>query len=49
MTTRKQDNQSPAPETKPRGAKKFFKALGLLAQFRFADAVEYINDGDTEN
>jgi len=34
---------------KPRGAKKFFKTLGLLAQLRFADAVEYINDGDTEN
>lgn len=36
-------------KSKPHGARKFFKALGMLATFRFADAVEYMANGDTEN
>lgn len=42
-------NKQPTSKPKAIGAKKFFKTLGLLVRFRFADATEYMIDGDTEN
>lgn len=41
--------QEKQPNKKSSGAKKFFKVLGLFATLRFADATEYLMDGDTEN